>query len=90
MALDFKRIWKLLITVVSEQRVNLGCMISEFSYLALGQIQKLGEIFLSFRNDLNGLGILGKNCVRISSEKNDSLLVSCLLDNCFGTLPHSI
>ena len=50
----------LLLTVL-EQRAKLGCMISEiseFSYLALGKIRKLGslgKIFLSFRTDLNFL-----------------------------------
>ena len=43
---------------VSDQvsKVRLISEISEFSYLALGQIRKLGnlgKIFLSFRNDLN-------------------------------------
>ena len=43
---------------VSEQKskVRLISEISEFSYLAFGQIRKLGnlgKIFLSFRNDLN-------------------------------------
>ena len=48
---------KLLLTV-SEQtsKFRLTSEISEFSYLALGGIRKLGnlgKIFLSFRNDLN-------------------------------------
>ena len=37
-------------------KVRLISQISEFSYLALGQFRKLGnlgKIFLSFRNDLN-------------------------------------
>ena len=37
-------------------KVRLISEISEFSYLALGQIRKLGnlgKIFVSFRNDLN-------------------------------------
>ena len=37
-------------------KVRLISEISEFSYLALGQIRKLGnlgKIFLCFRNDLN-------------------------------------
>ena len=43
---------------VSEQKskARLISKTSEFSYLALGQIRKLGnlgKIFLSFRNDLN-------------------------------------
>ena len=44
---------------VSEQKSKVrlpDSEISEFSYLALGQIRKLGnleKIFLSFRNDLN-------------------------------------
>ena len=42
---------------VLEQKSKVGLIseISEFSYLALGQIRKLGnlgKIFLSFRNDL--------------------------------------
>ena len=40
---------------VSEQKSKVR-LISEFSYLALGQIRELGtlgKIFLSFRNDLN-------------------------------------
>ena len=39
-----------------KSKVRLVSEISEFSYLALGQIRKLGilgKIFLSFRNDLN-------------------------------------
>ena len=48
----------MLFWTVSERKseVRLISEISEFSYLALGQIQKLrnlGKIFLSFRNDLN-------------------------------------
>ena len=48
----------MLFLTVSEQvsKVRLISEISEFSYLALGQIQKLGnlgKIFPSFRNDLN-------------------------------------
>ena len=48
----------MLLLTVSEQKskVRLISEISEFSYLALGQIRKLGnlgKIFLSFRNDLN-------------------------------------
>ena len=43
---------------VSEQtsKVRLISEISEFSFIALGQIRKLGnlgKIFLTFRNDLN-------------------------------------
>ena len=43
---------------VTEQKSNVRLIpeISEFSYLALGQIRKLGnlgKIFHSFRNDLN-------------------------------------
>ena len=44
---------KLLLTV-SEQKSKVR-LISEFSYLVLGQIRKLGKIFLSFRTDLNFL-----------------------------------
>ena len=49
----------MLFLTVSEQKskVRLIFEISEFSYLALGQIGKLGnlgKIFLSLRNDLNG------------------------------------
>ena len=45
-------------TVLEQKsKVRLISEISEFSYLALGQIRKLGnlgtEIFPSFRNDLN-------------------------------------
>ena len=48
----------MLFLTVSEQKskVRLISEISEFSYLALGQIRKLGnlgKIFLSFRNDFN-------------------------------------
>ena len=43
-------------TVLEQKsKVRLISEISEFSYLALGQIRKLGnlgKIFLSFRNDL--------------------------------------
>ena len=47
-----------LFLTVSEQKskVRLISEISEFSYLALGQIRKLGnpgKIFLSFRTELN-------------------------------------
>ena len=48
----------MLFLTVSEQKskVRLISEISEFSYLALGQIRKLGnlgKIFLSFRTELN-------------------------------------
>ena len=48
----------MLFLTVSDQvsKVRLISEISEFSYLALGQIRKLGnlgKIILSFRNDLN-------------------------------------
>ena len=48
----------MLFQTVLEQKskVRLISEISEFSYLALGQIRKLGnlgKIFLSFKNDLN-------------------------------------
>ena len=48
----------MLFMTVSDQvsKVRLISEISEFSYLALGQIRKLGnlgKIFLCFRNDLN-------------------------------------
>ena len=48
----------MLFLTVSEQKskVRLNSEISEFSYLALRQIRKLGnlgKIFLSFKNDLN-------------------------------------
>ena len=48
----------MLFWIVLEQKskVRLISEISEFSYLALGQIRKdgnLGKIFISFRNDLN-------------------------------------
>ena len=45
----------MLFWTVLEQKSKIR-LISEFSYLALGQIRKhgnLGKIFLSFRNDLN-------------------------------------
>ena len=45
----------MLFLAVSEQKSKVR-LISEFSYLALGQIRKLGnlrKIFLSFKNDLN-------------------------------------
>ena len=49
----------LLLTVLEQKgKVRLICEISEFSYLALGQIRKLGNLgktFLSFRTDLNFL-----------------------------------
>ena len=47
----------MLFLTVSEQKskVRLISEISKFSYLASGQIRKLGKIFLSFRNDLNFL-----------------------------------
>ena len=48
-------------------KVRLISQISEFSYLAFGQIRKLGnlgKIFLSFRNDLNFISMTcnGSNC----------------------------
>ena len=48
----------MLFLTVSDQvsKVRLISEISEFSYLALGQIRKLGnlgKIFFSFSNDLN-------------------------------------
>ena len=56
-------VFKLSLTV-SEQKskVRLISEISEFSYLALGQIRKLGnlgKILLSFRNDLNFISNCG-------------------------------
>ena len=50
-----------------KSRVRLIFEISEFSYLALGQIRELGnlaKIFLSFRNDLNFISMIchGINC----------------------------
>ena len=52
-------VYMLLLTVSQQKsRVRLISEISEFSYLALGQIRKLGnlgKIFLSFRTDLNFL-----------------------------------
>ena len=52
----------MLYLTVSNQgsKVRLISEISEFSYLALGQIRKLGnvgKIFFSFRNDLNFMSI---------------------------------
>ena len=59
----------MLFLTVSEQKskVRLISEISEFSYLALGQIRKLGnlgKIFPSFRNDLNFISMIfnGINC----------------------------
>ena len=54
----------MLFLTVSEQKskVRLISEISGFSYLALGQIRKvgnLGKIFLSFRNDLNFISNCG-------------------------------
>ena len=50
-------IFMLFLTVSGQKsKVKLISEISEFSYLALGQIRKLGnlgKIFLSFKNDLN-------------------------------------
>ena len=45
----------MLFLIISEQMSNIRLIseISEFSYLALGQIRKLGKIFLSFSTDLN-------------------------------------
>ena len=60
----------MLFQTVFEQKskVRLISEISEFSYLALGQIRKLGnlgKIFLSFRNDLNFISMTcnGSNCL---------------------------
>ena len=67
----------MLFLTVSEQfksKVRLISEISEFSYLALGRIRKLrnlGKIFLSFRNFLKCLEILGKICVTISDDRNE-------------------
>ena len=57
----------MLLLTVSEQKskVRLISEISEFSYLVLGQIRKLGnlrKIFLSFRNFLNFISNNGSNC----------------------------
>ena len=59
----------MLFQTVFEQKskVRLISEISEFSYLALGHIRKmgnLGKIFLSFRNDLNFISMTcnGSNC----------------------------
>ena len=44
-----------------KSRVRLISEISEFSYLALGQIRKLGnlgKIFLGFRNDLKFISMI--------------------------------
>ena len=63
----------MLFLTVSEQKSKDG-LISEFSYLALGQIRKLGnlgKIFLSFRNFFNCLEILGKICVTIIDDRNE-------------------
>ena len=50
-------VFMLFLTVLKQKsKVRLICEISEFSYLGLGQIRKLGnvgKIFLTFRNDLN-------------------------------------
>ena len=55
---------------VSEQKSKVS-LISEFSYLALGQIRKLGKIFLSFRNDL----------------RFKYLIVICNCGNCLHAFP---
>ena len=65
---------------VSEQR--LISEISEFSYLALGQIRKLGnlgKIFLSFRNDLNFISMLCNGILlflTVSEQKSKVRLIS--------------
>ena len=50
-------VFMLLLTILEQKsKVRLISEISEFSYSALRQIRKLGnlrKIFLSFRNDLN-------------------------------------
>ena len=50
-------VFMLFVTVLEQKsKVRLISEIKEFSYLALGQIRKLGnlgKIFLSLRNDLN-------------------------------------
>ena len=61
---------------VSKQKSNVRLIfeISEFSYLALGQIRKLGNLgknFLSFRNFFDCLEILGKICLTISDDRNE-------------------
>ena len=49
-------------TVLEQKsKVRLISEISEFSYLALGQIRKLGNIFLSFRNYLRFISVID-NC----------------------------
>ena len=57
----------MLFLTVSEQKskVKLISEIAEFSYLALGQLRKLGNIFLSFRNDLNLISMTcnGSSCL---------------------------
>ena len=50
-------VFMLFLTVLKQKsKVRLICEISEFSYLALAQIRKLGnlgKIFLTFKNDFN-------------------------------------
>ena len=71
----------LLLTILEEKsKVRLISVISEFSYLALGQIRKFGNRG-SFRNVLNCPEILWKTCVTISDDRNEELGMSCLLGN---------
>ena len=75
----------LLLPILEEKsKVKLISEISEFSYLALGQIRKLGNLgksFLIFRNFLNCQEILWKVCVTIIDDRNEELWMTCLLGN---------
>ena len=62
----------MLFLTVSEQKSKVGLIseISEFSYFALGQIRKpgnLGNIFLSFRTNLNSISKCDLLCWQLFS-----------------------
>ena len=77
-----------LLPILEEKsKVKLISEISEifvFSYLALGQIRKLGNLgksFLSFRNFWTVRKYFEKVCVTISVDRNEELGMTCLLGN---------
>ena len=66
----------LLLTVLEQKsKVRLISEVSEFSYLALGEIRKLGNLgkIFSVSGILNCQEILCKICVTISDDKNEEL-----------------
>ena len=68
-------------------------LISELSYLALGQIQKLRQTFLSFRTDLNSICVISNSCNcfhpflnRVSEQKSNVRLISEISEFSYSAL----